>query len=219
LHVREHGPREEQLPELVRSLEPDLILYTGDFFAGGHEVEPIVSDLLNSWHVPQYACEGNLDDLANLEGTLQGANVKLLREQRAIEVIRNARVCIYGIAEGGWSLARSTMRDLPEDMFSIVLCHRPGSFQTTWNMRADLVLSGHIHGGQVRLPWYGALVTLDSEGKKYEWGRFEHDGTTLIVSRGIGCEPHDPEVRFLCPPEVVVIDVVGAGRPVGEPSA
>ena len=57
LHVREKGARERRLPALVRSLDPDLILHTGDFFARGREIEPTVVELLSSWHVPQYSCE------------------------------------------------------------------------------------------------------------------------------------------------------------------
>ncbi len=60
------------------------------------------------------------------------------------------------------------------------------------------------------MPFYGAVVTLAQHGKKYEMGRYEVEGTTLYVNRGIGFEPHAPRVRFLAPPELTLIELTGA---------
>jgi predicted MPP superfamily phosphohydrolase len=76
----------------------------------------------------------------------------------------------------------------------------------------DLYLAGHTHGGQLRLPVYGAMFTATTVGKRYEMGRYDVDGLTLYVSRGIGMEGKGaPRARFLCPPEIVCIDVIGQG--------
>ena len=101
------------------------------------------------------------------------------------------------------------MAELPANTFNIVLYHHPSGFAQTWGTPTDLMLAGHTHGGQIRLPLYGALVTLDRFGKRWESGRFRENGVTLIVSRGLGCEPGTPEMRFCCRPEVVVVDLVG----------
>ena len=78
---------------------------------------------------------------------------------------------------------------------------------------ADLCLAGHIHGGQVRLPWYGAIVTLSKTGKKYEAGLYRVKDTWLYVNRGIGMEGScAPRVRFNCRPEVTVLDMVPAAK-------
>lgn len=74
---------------------------------------------------------------------------------------------------------------------------------------ADLYLAGHTHGGQVRVPGYGALVTFSRFDKKYEMGRYDVNGTALYVHRGVGFEPGLPKVRFLCRPEIAVFDLVG----------
>jgi predicted MPP superfamily phosphohydrolase len=67
--------------------------------------------------------------------------------------------------------------------------------------------AGHIHGGQVALPFYGALVTLSRTGKTYESGLYRVGGTWLHVSRGLGMEGgHIPRVRFWARPEVTVIE-------------
>jgi uncharacterized protein len=72
-------------------------------------------------------------------------------------------------------------------------------------------LAGHTHGGQVRMPFYGALLTMSRFDKKYEMGLHTVSGTSLFVSRGIGFEPRMPRIRFFCRPEIAVIDVVGTG--------
>ena len=71
-----------------------------------------------------------------------------------------------------------------------------------------LYLTGHTHGGQVRLPVYGALVTLAVHGKRFECGRYElPEGMTAYVSRGLGLEGgHATRVRFMCSPEVVLLE-------------
>jgi predicted MPP superfamily phosphohydrolase len=70
----------------------------------------------------------------------------------------------------------------------------------------NLYLCGHTHGGQVRLPIYGALLTSSQLGKRYEMGHYREDDTHLYVSRGLGLEGLSaPRVRFLCPPEMTLV--------------
>ena len=71
-------------------------------------------------------------------------------------------------------------------------------------------LSGHTHGGQVRVPLLGALVTSSIDGKRYEMGRYHQDGATLYVSRGIGLEGKGaPRMRFLCLQEMELFELRG----------
>lgn len=210
LHVREHGPREKRLPGLVRGLEPDIILHTGDLFAlGGHE--KIVAPLLESWDTPQYATRGNLDVLGDYAGVIARAGVRGLDADTERIEVRGLPVAITGIASGREEAIRPLCQALPKDAFNIVLHHHPQGFPETWDTPADVMLAGHTHGGQVCVPGIGALITFDRYWKRYEAGRFHEHGVQLIVSRGVGCEPGVREVRFWCPPEVVVIDVVGRG--------
>jgi predicted MPP superfamily phosphohydrolase len=68
----------------------------------------------------------------------------------------------------------------------------------------DLYLCGHTHGGQIRLPGFGALITSSEFWKRYEMGRYEENGTTLYVSRGLGMEGLGaPRARFLSRPEII----------------
>ncbi len=211
LHVRENGPREKALPELVSFLKPDIILHSGDFLAAA-EAEPIVESLLKSWQVPQYACAGNMDYFGELEAVLVRAGVSVPSGLKPASLtVRGIRVTVSGFFSGMNADMHKQLQSLPSDTFNIVLYHHPEGFTETWNTPADLMLAGHTHGGQVRLPFYGALVTLDRFGKRFESGSFKEHGVNLVVSRGIGSEPNAPEFRFLCPPEVVVINVVGTG--------
>ena len=74
----------------------------------------------------------------------------------------------------------------------------------------DLQLSGHTHGGQVRLPLYGALLTLSAMGKRFEAGLYRLGEMALYVNRGLGMEGGAaPRVRFLCRPEITVFDLLG----------
>ena len=211
LHVREKGPRERRLPELVRRLKPDLILHSGDFFGKGEGIEPVLVELLRSWDVPQYTCAGNLDGLGDYRGTMRAAGVTSLNNRSVSESVRGARLTITGFWPGTEDAMAQRLSGLPEDTYNIVLYHYPHGYPRTWGTPADLMLAGHTHGGQVRVPLYGALVTLDDYGKRWEAGHFDENGVTLIVSRGLGCEPNTPEVRFWCPPEVVVIELIGTG--------
>lgn len=155
--------------------------------------------------------EGNLDLLADFDQTMRSAGVRVLNGTHEVKTVGGARLCIAGLVSGAeWQMAK-VLQKLPRETFNVVLYHHPQGFPETWNTPADLMLAGHTHGGQIRLPVYGALVTLDRYGKRWESGFFDEHGVKLIVSRGLGCEPHTPEVRFLCPPEVVVIDLIGSG--------
>jgi predicted MPP superfamily phosphohydrolase len=89
---------------------------------------------------------------------------------------------------------------------TILLYHTPDLMPkiTGLGLGIDLYLAGHTHGGQLRLPLYGALFTSSRWGKRYEMGRYEAQGTTLYVSRGLGLEGLGaPRARFLAPPELV----------------
>ncbi|MEC7983710.1 MAG: hypothetical protein VX278_01020, partial [Myxococcota bacterium] len=91
--------------------------------------------------------------------------------------------------------------------FTVILGHNPNF--SLKRPEADLYLAGHTHGGQVQLPLIGPLITLSDVPRDQAHGRSElENGATMIVSRGIGMERYDaPRLRFLCLPEIVVIDL------------
>ncbi len=91
----------------------------------------------------------------------------------------------------------------PADGVRILLYHTgPDAGRSPLDI--DLYPCGHTHGGQIRLPFYGALATSSRWGKRYEHGRYREGRTTLYVSRGLGVEGLGaPRARFLAPPEII----------------
>lgn len=98
------------------------------------------------------------------------------------------------------------MSKAPGDAYKIFLYHYPDGIRAASAKGLDLFLAGHTHGGQIRLPFYGALVTASTLGKQFEYGHYVVGKTHMNVSSGI--EMTGLPVRFLTPPEVAVIDVV-----------
>jgi hypothetical protein len=98
----------------------------------------------------------------------------------------------------------------PSERFHIVLGHSPNF--ALGRVDADLLVAGHTHGGQVRLPWIGPLMTLSAVPRAWAAGTTRLDsGRTLVVSRGVGMERGDaPRLRFLCRPEIVIVEIVPA---------
>ncbi|MFL5318701.1 MAG: metallophosphoesterase, partial [Myxococcaceae bacterium] len=97
----------------------------------------------------------------------------------------------------------------PPDRYRIVVLHTPDDVEHAAERKPDLYLAGHTHGGQVRIPLYGAVITESAFDKKYEMGEYRVQETTLFVSRGVGVEPGMPRIRFDCRPEIAVIDLIG----------
>jgi hypothetical protein len=89
-----------------------------------------------------------------------------------------------------------------------LLYHSPDLAPLAAKFDIDLQLSGHTHGGQVRLPFIGALFTGSLYGKRFEMGRYQLGKLILFITRGLGLEgAAAPRVRFLCPPEVILWEI------------
>ena len=95
----------------------------------------------------------------------------------------------------------------------LVLLHDPSAIRDLPEGEGDLIFSGHMHGGQVALPFFGAILTLSPHGKRFEHGLYEVGPMRLFVSRGLGFEGRAPPIRFCAPPEIAVIDLVPSRAP------
>jgi predicted MPP superfamily phosphohydrolase len=103
---------------------------------------------------------------------------------------------------------QTLMTSLPPEAYSVLLYHTPDLISTAAFTGVDLYFSGHTHGGQIRLPFYGAINTDSTYRKKYDMGEYTVGPTTLYVSRGIGMGGGLlPRARFLCPPELVLVEL------------
>jgi predicted MPP superfamily phosphohydrolase len=93
----------------------------------------------------------------------------------------------------------------PVNSAKILLYHSPELMPLVQQYPVDLYLCGHTHGGQVRIPGYGAILTSSSTGKQYEMGPYTEQNTTLYISRGIGLEGLSaPRMRLFCRPEIIL---------------
>ena len=132
----------------------------------------------------------------------------------AVHIVLLGLDCSHHLPSDGQTLAR-VAADSPDTAPRVLLYHAPELMPQAAEQGIDLYLCGHTHGGQVRLPVIGALLTSSQLGKQYEMGHYQRRQTHLYVSRGVGLEGLSaPRVRFLAPPEITVITIRGrASRP------
>jgi len=225
LHVERTTRRERALPALVAGLEPDLIIVSGDYLNASYADDPrALADLralLAQLHAPGgvYGCLGTLEvDLPELvRPVLSGAGAVLLEDQAAEVIAGGHRLWVAGVrctrdpAADGARLG-DLLAGAPPGALRVALYHMPDLLPEAAALGVDLVLSGHTHGGQWRLPGFGALLTNSRYGKRYEAGHYRQGGAHLVVSRGLGMEGFGmPRARFFCPPEVVLITLAASG--------
>ncbi len=210
------GLYEEDVLDRVLAGRPDLILMTGDYIQHhrwdayhreGQRLNALLKRL--NFRVPLgvYAVQGDADKLGQWTAIFESTEVVTLLQRKTIDL---GDVAITGLPlhESRWP--RATIG--PHDKFHIVFGHAP-DFSLS-RVEADLLIAGHTHGGQVRLPFIGPLITLSRVPRAHAAGLNRLDAQrTLIVSRGIGMERGGaPRLRFLCRPEIVFVELIPAPR-------
>jgi predicted MPP superfamily phosphohydrolase len=232
LHVERITARERRLLELVEELRPDLIVFTGDFlnlsFLDDARAQSDCRELLSRLRAPLgvYAINGSpsvdrpqvvckvLDglDIRHLDNRVEP--LKLLPEDEPTLVLVGV-TCTNDAMRDGESL-RQVMASVPNNPctpFTLLLYHSPDLMPEAARAGVDLFLAGHTHGGQIRLPLIGAVVTSSIYWKRYEMGLYTQGHTWLYVSRGIGMEGLGaPRARFLCPPEIELFELRGTEK-------
>jgi predicted MPP superfamily phosphohydrolase len=212
LHFSEPNRLTRSLPNRIGALEPDVIVLTGDYLNSPRAAD-LLEEFLTSLEAPfgVYYVNGNYEKSYPSEKVFAQCGLSNLEYRSRRMELRGAELELIGapLNVDGDRLKKVIPDDA--DCYKIVLSHYPSDFPTILESDVDLCLSGHTHGGQVRLPLYGALVTLSPTGKRYECGLYEENGTKLFVSRGIGMMGGRlvPKVRFNCPPEIVLIQIEG----------
>ena len=205
LHDAQIGENNEKLIAMTAETEPDCIVLTGDFVDSSRfhpERSLSVAEALVKL-APVYYVSGNHEailpdeDYQALTDGLRALGVCVLEDESA-ELTRDGQsIRLIGLTDIGFhpgtleekkdALRTALSALLPEDEFSVTLAHRPELMDVYTECGAPLVLSGHAHGGQIRLPGIGGLIA-PGQGlfPKYTEGKYEENGTTLVVSRGIG---------------------------------
>jgi predicted MPP superfamily phosphohydrolase len=213
LHSDGQARLEERLPAIIKSQQPDLIVFTGDAINSPSGL-PIFRRCLGelSAIAPTFAVKGNWDALFWRNLDLFGKTGARELKGDAVEVnVRGTRLCLAGAPVGQPGLKEQALSKVNPEALSIFLYHYPSAVLEAARQHVDLLCVGHTHGGQVALPFYGAIITLSKLGKQYESGLYRYENTWLYVNRGIGMEGGSaPRIRFCARPEISVIDLVPA---------
>jgi predicted MPP superfamily phosphohydrolase len=220
LHVERITQRERDVLAQAESLQPDIIVLTGDYVNSSYENDPLTlqetRQLLSKLRAPSgiYAVNGNTDKLSVMSALFDGlANIRLLYDEVLPIHFPGGTLYIVGLKLGSDRVRDSRVLqylagNLPPGAFSLLIYHTPEMIETAASSGVDLYLAGHTHGGQIRLPFYGAILPRTGYSKIYEMGEYRVGSTTLYVSRGIGMGGGlSPRVRFLCPPELVLVEL------------
>jgi predicted MPP superfamily phosphohydrolase len=214
MHCEGKMRNEKRLVELVNSLQPDIIAFTGDTLNTSQAL-PLFKDTMSDLKAKlgKFAVRGNFDArylrYTDLYG---GTGFELLDEKTASTEKNGEKISVTGLRCGRPGRFRELLAEVADDQFSVFLYHFSDLVEDVGCLNVDLYLCGHTHGGQVTLPIYGALITLSKFGKKYESGMYKINNTILYVNRGIGLEASPaPKVRFLARPEITVFDIKPAG--------
>lgn len=223
LHNAEFGDGNQRLLDMLREAEPDMIAITGDLI-DSRKTNIAVALAFAEEAVriaPCYYVSGNhearVPEYWELKAGLEAAGVTVLDDARVEIEISGKSITIIGVNDPSFladyltSDAAVMDRKLSElssedASFTILLSHRPELFDTYAAHEMDLVLTGHAHGGQFRLPLIGGLIA-PNQGlfPKYDDGLYSEENTNMIVSRGLGNSIIP--FRFNNRPEVALIEL------------
>ncbi len=200
----------EQIVSKVNEIEPDLICLLGDYvFERADSIEELAQVLTSLQSgFGTFAVLGNHDlwtDAEVVRNGLENVGIRVLINESVDFQLGGDMLTLVGL-DDGWSGApdlSNALEDIPMETAVILMIHEP-DFADLYAQdgRIFLQLSGHTHGGQVRLPGVGAPF-LPAFGRKYDQGLYKIDEMWLYTTRGVGVI--DPPVRFNCRPEITEI--------------
>lgn len=223
LHNAEIGDENSKLLSAIKSSNPDIIAVTGDLIDSNKtDIEIALRFMAKAVEIaPCYYVTGNHESymleyktlrngLINSGVTvLENENISISKSEEAIELLGvNDPEFKTDYSLDNAATINNVLSDLKSDKesFTLLLSHRPELFDVYVNNDIDLILSGHAHGGQFRLPFVGGLVA-PNQGvfPKYDAGLFSENETNMIVSKGIGNSIIP--LRFNNRPELVLIEL------------
>ena len=217
LHNASFGTENQELAAMLRQARPDIIAVTGDLIDAGNRTDAALSLMEQAVQIaPVYYVTGNheakVESYPAFEKRLREAGVQVLHHRSVLLTRGGEQLRLIGLDDPAFAglppeeAVGQVLDELaPGDgLYTLLLSHRPDLLDFYAAHPVDLVLSGHAHGGQVRLPGIDGLYA-PNQGvfPKLTSGTHQQDGTTLIVSRGLG---HNPFLfRVNNPPELVVV--------------
>ncbi len=235
LHNCSYGEDNERLLRAIQKENPDLILVAGDMLVGSKKKSPkVATDFMMK--LPQichtYYANGNHEQRLKAKedkpGTsykeykelLTNAGVRFLENEKVTQQWEHQNIDIYGLEVPRDTYTKFEKSELPKDCltdlvgctnsknYEILIAHNPAFVEEYLKWGADLIVSGHLHGGIARIPYWRGVITPQGDiFPKYSGEMTKVDDKTVIVSKGLGV--HTIKLRFLNPAEVVVLHVGG----------
>lgn len=234
LHNTEHGEKNILLYNDIEKYDPNLIIFAGDMITACLDANydysntlEFIASLAKKW--PVYYGVGNheerlnrkrdkfLDAYDDLSGKLDEINAPLILNEKIS--INEDGIDIYGLNLEHEYFRKFVTKDLPDNYlknifgdvdkskFSILIAHNPEHFKKYADFGPDLVLSGHVHGGIIGLPFVGGVISPALKlFPKYDAGEFNIGSTKMILSRGAG--NHTVPIRFNNRQEIIFIDIL-----------
>jgi predicted MPP superfamily phosphohydrolase len=205
LHNTEMGKDNEKLLAMLRDADPDMIAITGDLIDSRNtDIEVALKFVREAVKIaPCYYVTGNhearVNEYGELKAGMETAGVTVLEDVRTEISMEGATITLIGVNDPSYqtdylfgdseTVLNTKLEELhtEDGEFTVLLSHRPELFDAYTDHGIDLVLSGHAHGGQFRLPFIGGLVA-PNQGffPEYDAGIYTEGNTNMLVSRGIG---------------------------------
>lgn len=219
LHDATFGKSQKNLLQIIASVKPSVVVFTGDLIERRCEENSqglvLMKELTKRY--PSYYVTGNheesiaYDEYQSLMKDLQDVNVKILMNEGSILARNSSHLLLIGLRDAlatpagdCTKIIESVLTQYDEDVFTILLAHRPEFFTQYVNAGVDVVLSGHTHGGQIRFPCIGGIYA-PNQGffPRYIEGEYRKKQTTMFVNRGLGATVLP--FRLFNPPDISVI--------------
>ncbi|MDA1763462.1 metallophosphoesterase [Bacillus cereus] len=224
LHNKQFGDNQDVLVQKVKSIDPDIIAITGDLIDSKSYDAKVSMELIREIvkKYPVYFVTGNHEQWSgkynSLEKELKKYGVIILRNEHVSIRKGGQEINLLGIDDPEFVTGnrdegniiineiKKAKIEMQPDRYNVLLSHRPEFIKEYTNERVDLVLSGHAHGGQVRLPFIGGIVA-PNQGilPTYTAGLYVEENTSMVVSRGLG-NSIIPQ-RIFNRPELVVVQL------------
>lgn len=225
IHVERTTERERRLNAMIESLQPDLIVFSGDFvslsYTNDAQAKKDIRAIIGAWRAPLgvYCVAGTpvVEPMTRVLEFVEGLDNLTLLANRWVTVEAPGGVLhilglitTHDLKTDREALARM-MQTAPDDGVKLLLVHAPDIAPEAADAQIDLYLCGHTHGGQIRLPLIGALASSSQLGRRFIMGRYQVGRMTLYTSRGVGMEGLGaPRARLLCPPEITLWEIGAA---------
>lgn len=236
LHSRIFNRDNQILLDSIKEINPDVIFMTGDMMNGKNDDGMVCIDMIKALNkkYPIYYVLGNHEQYVeaksesvylNYRGELRKLGVRVLDNLKIAIIKGKDRINIFGLTLDSSLYWGSSAKENKDDFFNfkyiekklgvckkeevnILLVHNPKYVGEYSNWGADLIFSGHVHGGIIRIPYLGGLLSPDRRFfPKYDWGIYKNKDSKMIVSRGLGNSHIN--LRLNNKPEMVVVTLKG----------